>query len=116
MEYLDLTRVINTVFSQSPQPPCTYNLSLEKDTPINMFPILMNILVIGAKKLFGSDITPNKITEQQFDRLKKYIESIGYIVKYKFNYKIDNENVKPDTVNIWFEPYIFNINCKGILL
>jgi hypothetical protein len=114
MQFIDLSNIINTVFSQSPKPPCTYVLNFQKGKYFNVFHLLMNILIIGAKKLFGSDITPNKITETQFNRLKEYIESLGYIVKYKFNYKIENDNIIKDTVNIWFEPYMFISNCKGI--
>lgn len=113
MQLIDLSNIINTVFSQSPKPPCTYVLNAETGN-FNVFHVLMNILVIGAKKLFGSDITPNKITETQFDCLKQYIESIGYMVKYKFNYKIENDTIIKDTVNIWFEPYMFMSSCKGI--
>lgn len=113
MECIDISNIINVIFSESPKPPCTYGLNLQSSY-LNIFHILMNILIIGAKKLFGADITPNKITEKQFERLKQYIESLGYIVKYKYNYKIENDNIKADTINIWFEPYMYTSNCKGL--
>lgn len=89
----------NFLFSSYPKPPCSYNLNIDSD---NKFPVLFDILVNGAKKLYGDDIQPKNITEKQFDRLNEYIESIGYTIKYNYTF---NEN-EITHINIWFVPYI----------
>lgn len=115
MEHSTFTTVqdiVNTVFVQPPREPCTYRLTLT-DSPFNdarvaMFPFLMEILTSGAKKLFGDDITPQTISNQQFDKLKLYILSLGYQVKHNFTNRND-----ATLVNIWFEPYVCSRNCHG---
>lgn len=73
-----------------------------------MFPFLMEILVTGAKKLFGHDVTPQSISPNQFETLKAYMLSLGYKVKHNFV----NQN-QAVVVNIWFEPYNNKRNCHG---
>ena len=39
-----------------------------------MFQLLMSFLIAGAKHLYGNQITPEQISEKQFEELKDYIE------------------------------------------
>jgi hypothetical protein len=111
--------LINIIFVDSPKPPCTYNLSLPRDNSSTMFQLLMTLLISGAKKLYGENITPSDISEDQFEELKRYIESVGYVIKY--NYKNNNKNnnqieqtdIAPKIINIWFEQYIPLTDCHG---
>jgi hypothetical protein len=111
----NLEKVIETVFSKDPKPPCTYSISLSNELiekKISPFQLLMTILVDGAKYLFGQNITPDQITEKQFDLLKMYMESIGYSIKYNYNNNIQLTE-QPKIINIWFEEYIMKYDCHG---
>ena len=46
----------------------------------------MNILICGAKKIYGEDITADNITKAQLETLQRYMMSIGYIIKYNYTY------------------------------
>lgn len=54
--------------------------------------ILMIIFVNGARILFGENVTPENITEKQYDVLNYYMESIGYTCKYNYIKNEDNTN------------------------
>lgn len=77
-----------------------------------MLPILMNILILGAKKKFGNDITPKNMTPSQFEILQNYFKSFGFIVKYDFIM----ENNVPIKVNIWFDKYNPIKTCNGLTI
>lgn len=106
----DIQQLVDFIFSSYPKPPCSYNLNI--DAPSKL-PILLEILLAGARKLYGQHITPKQITEQQFDTLNDYMQSIGYTIKYNYTYAEDDENMITH-INVWFVPYIkpiFNNNC-----
>lgn len=113
-----LQNLVDIIFIRDPKPPCTYKIALPDDRQQNMFQLLMTLLICGARKLYGENITPSDISEYQFEELKRYIESVGYVIKY--NYKDinninsdENVNIKPRIINIWFEQYIPLIDCHG---
>lgn len=119
----NLDRVIKTVFSGDPRPPCTYSISLSNELVeknISPFQLLMKILVDGAKLLYGESVTPDQISDKQFEMLKMYMESLGYSIKY--NYTTHGEQFieqfieQPKIINIWFEKYRQNIDCHGRIL
>lgn len=98
------SEMINAIFENSPKDISTYSI---KSTS-RMFPILMEILITGTKKLYGNDITPSQVTHDQFRTLQKYIMSIGYKVMYNYT-----ENNMGKIINIWFEEIKKTIDCKG---
>lgn len=106
----NIQELVHMVFAQDPKPPLSYTIDLSKVHGITPFQFLMNILILGAQTLYGNDITPDKISEKQFNILKEYIASIGFDVKY--NYNMD-ENKKPISINIWFEQYMDKKDCHG---
>ena len=110
--FTTVENVVDTVFSKPPKEPCTYNLIVTDspfdDVRIAMFPFLMQILITGAKKLFGNQITPQTLTSMQFEKLQSYMLSLGYQIKYNYSQKNDNT-----FVNIWFQPYTQQRNCHG---
>jgi len=112
-------KLVDIIFVDSPKPPCTYNIALQNDKNPTMFQLLMTLLISGARKLYGKNITPSDINKYQFEELKRYIESIGYVIKYNYN-KIEQTNEATDigqqVINIWFEQYIPLLNCHGIPL
>ena len=121
METSNIETLVNVIFSKPPKPPCTYNLMLPETVIINqvvMFQLLMNFLIAGAKYLYGNYITPEQISEKQFEELKHYIESIGFVIKYNYKYLTNDETNYPDNlsplehprvINIWFEKYFEKI-------
>ena len=110
---MDTLSIVNVVFAKEPLPPYTYNIALAEDAyNVTLFQLLMNILMCGAKKVYGEFITADNLTKDQFEELQKYMMSIGYIIKYNYTYNKENIPIK---VNIWFEPYMFNSKCNGII-
>jgi hypothetical protein len=111
----NLDKVIEIIFSGTPKPPCTYSVIC--DLNISPFQLLMKILVDGTKHLYGESITPDQISEEQFNMLKMYMESIGYSIKYNYSYK-DNIQFTEKTkiINIWFEQYYVKTDCHGRVL
>lgn len=105
MEFFDINLFINNIFNGIPKPPCTFSIKF-KDMPLQQRnKLLFKILVTGAKKIFGNQITIDNIDNHQFNILDKYIQSMGY----KINYKISESN---DYV-IWFEKLNIIKNCNG---
>lgn len=110
---MDTLSIVNVVFAKEPLPPYTYNIALAEDAyNVTLFQLLMNILMCGAKKIYGDFITAENLTKRQFEELQKYMMSIGYIIKYNYTYNKENIPIK---VNIWFEPYMYNSKCNGII-
>lgn len=117
-KYATVSDVVELLFNKSPVSPCTYNIfTSEKPTDderVNMFPFLLEIFIKGAKKLYGDNITPQTMTQQQFNTLKNYMLSIGYLTKYNYTFTDDDiEKKKPIMVNIWFEPFKVTVDCHG---
>lgn len=117
METQTLNSLIKTIFTGPPRPPCTYTIAVSDDQNTTLFQLLMSILITGAKFLYGESITPSDISQEQFDELKLYIESIGYQIKYNYT-NVGDENIpdelKPRIINIWFEPIPPpQIDCHG---
>ena len=116
----NMETLVEMIFSKPPNPPCTYTLMLPENSNVNqviMFQLLMNFLISGAKKLYGNDVTPEKISDKQFQELKYYIESIGYMIKYNYNEPtnslISSTQNNNKVINIWFEKYFEQIDCHG---
>ncbi len=120
--------IINQIFTRPPQPPCTYTIALIDDKQnITMFQFLMNVLIAGAKKLYGEDISAQNLTQEQFNTLKMYMGSLGYFIKYNYTFIKDSKKfdldpktarktapeLSPVCINIWFEPYIIHTDCHG---
>ncbi len=112
MESKSLQDLVNIIFSKPPKPPCTYMLTQDSSN-VTYFQLLMSLLISGAKILYGENITPNDITDNQFKELQSYIESVGFRIKYNFS-DVELNGEKQRVINIWFEPFLDNINCHGI--
>lgn len=119
----NIESLVDMIFSKPPKPPCTYTLMLPETVVVNqviMFQLLMSFLIAGAKHLYGNHITPEQISENQFDELKHYIESVGYVICYNYRYLTDEEltsryltDEQPRVINIWFEKYFEKTDCHG---
>jgi len=114
-----VSQIIDLLFSKPPGKPGVYKVIIPSTGRPNsdeynasIFPYLMSILIGGAKRLFGEEITPAQMSESQFDLLKKYMLSIGYQVKHEYKF-IEPESTIPGIINIWFEPYSPLIDCHG---
>ena len=113
MEAKSLDHLVNKIFCYPPKPPCTYTIAVAQQLSdhVTLFQLLMTILIIGAKHIYGEHITPNDITSEQFEELKSFIASIGYTLKHNYR-KVEGTNVQ--MINIWFEPIVKKMNCHGI--
>jgi hypothetical protein len=104
--------LVDMVFTSPPKSPGSIQLSVVGDEK-NMLPVLMNILVLGSRKLFGNTIQPDQITVSQLNTLQDYFHSMGYIIK--FNYSFTPEGI-PFKINIWFEKFKKLTKCNGTLI
>ena len=111
MQFSTLQQLVDIVFASPPLPACTYNICLQDDGKsdhnVVVFPFLMNILVGGAKKLYGDKVNPQTISAAQFEMLKRYIRSLGYNVKHTFWHGVGDT-----VVNIWFERLKRSTDCQ----
>lgn len=110
MSEVELSKMIQVVFSNPPENPNSYKLDLSVDD-IEMTDeildqlakstsnILMNIFISGCKILFGEDITPSNITDDQFQLINKYIHSFGYNTHYEYTY---SDNKIPTKLDVYF--------------
>jgi hypothetical protein len=119
MSEVDLNKMITIVFSQPPAESGAYKLDLSVDTSVEQDPefanelakttanVLMNIFISGCQILFGNQVTPANITEDQFTIVNKYINSFGYQTHYEYTYTDtinDNGEIikKPNNLNVYF--------------
>lgn len=100
----DAFKVFEVIFNEEPKEPNTYNLRLDTSNPDNesvlLDDVLINIFFTGLKILFGEECNLQNITQDQYNLIDKYMNSLGY--KVIFNYEYDDNNV-PLHVKIWFE-------------
>jgi len=114
VENANLYQLINLIFTIDPKPPNSIAVDIDKlanDQNLTVFQSLMTILMNGARILFGQNVSAENITTEQHNLLKKYIQSIGYELCHEYKY---DDNGIPLMVNVYFLPYIGNINCHGI--
>jgi hypothetical protein len=109
---MSVLEIVDAIFTKPPQEACSLRVELSEYSNGNLFHLLMDIMMQGAKCLFGNDISVHNISLKQFDILNQYIRSFGFNIKHNFT-KTPNNDI---LVNIWFEPYIGNRTCHGIPL
>jgi hypothetical protein len=115
---VNLTFMIDQIFSEEPQTAHFYHLDLEstneneqststdlsesseKIRSQNTANVLMTIFFNGCKKLYGENFGINNLTKEQFDHANKYIQSFGYNTLYE--YQLNEEKV-PVSLQVWFE-------------
>ena len=100
---MDFTKVINKIFLEAPKQKNYFDLKLDPgdnfNKNVNFNDILINIFITGCKTLYGENTEPNKITNEQFNNVNLYMESLGYTTHYEYIY---NENNIATNINIWF--------------
>lgn len=101
---------IENLFSQSPKPPCSVNINLTN--PDNKLNTLMTILLNGAKYLYGPNVSPRNLSQEQFEFLQYYFNSMGYIIRYKKIF-LDVEQTILCKVDIWFDKLKRQTTCDG---
>lgn len=99
-----ILKLINYIFSETPKPPCTFKFPLQNLNHTEKNKLLWNILVVGAKKIYGDSISVNTIEPHQFFKLDQYIQSIGYKLRYQSC---------PDGTLIWFDKLTVLNLCNG---
>lgn len=94
-----INNFVNMIFTNEPVSPKSYVFEY-KGSEEQLNHILINILINGSKKIFGESTYIPNISQEHFNFLNKYIESIGYIAKREFKY---NEQQEIIDVRIWFQ-------------
>lgn len=110
MDVFSIEDFVENLFSQRPKPPCSVNLQLTN--PTKKIETLMSILLNGAKYLYGSTISPNNLTQDQFQFLQSYFHSIGYVIRYKKEFLDDEEKIL-FKIDIWFDELKRQTTCDG---
>ena len=98
---MNINVFVNHIFSGDPKPPCTFTIHLPKKE-INK--ILWHILVTGARKIYGNTISIDTIQPYQVCLLDKYIQSLGFKIKYD---KISSG------ILVWFDKIKTTTLCNG---
>lgn len=113
---VSVKQLVDDIFTKPPRDMCFYKVNLrglstsdKSEYNVRMFPYLMDIFISGARVLFGESITPQVMTTDQFELLKKYMMSIGQKVMHRY----DNNPDGTVLINIWFEPINVAIDCRG---
>lgn len=107
----NLHHIAQHIFSQPPAPPFSYQLGLDHPVPEGEdaaqyhFEILSYLLIWGARYLYGQDVHPATMTEDQFDRLRAYMISTGYVPL--LNSETDEDRART-TIRITFEPFQYH--------
>lgn len=105
-----IDEIVNCVFGPNiPMRPGSINLRFSHD-PALVNKILSNIMILGAKKIFGDSVSPSNITQKQFLLLNDYFHSMNYNIKYTPNV---NHNNEISGYHVTYEPYIHNVKCNG---
>jgi hypothetical protein len=97
---IDLNDMITNIFSDCPKDPKSIHLSFDITDEYELFKILVNILTNGMKILYGDDnnkVDINKITAENFNNIKKYFNSFGFIIKYKYEIPLEKITID-DTI------------------
>lgn len=112
---VNLTFMIDQIFSEEPQTAHFYHLDLEttneneaststdlseKVQSQNTANVLMTIFFNGCKKLYGENFGINNLSQEQFEHANKYIQSFGYNTRYEYQF---NEEKAPVSLQVWFE-------------
>jgi hypothetical protein len=91
------------IFMSEPKEPNTLNLRLDPDDPnnanVNIYDILINVYLNGMSTLFGNQVNPGNINNEQYNLLNKYMASLGYHANYETK---KNEYNVPTHVEISF--------------
>ena len=80
----NLYGIAEQICSRPPQPPCTIQLMMDHDVPTSSdvndfeFDLLRTFTMACFKILFGDNVNPLELSEQQMDKLQNYINSLGY--------------------------------------
>lgn len=104
---------VEDLFSKNPQSPCTINFMLHYQNKSSKLEVLMKVLILGARYLYGNSIQPENLTNEQFEYLQSYFHSFGQIIRFK---KIYNKNNQLLNIDIWFEEFKRLITCDGRVL
>jgi hypothetical protein len=100
----DAFQVFEIIFKEEPKPSNTYDLKLDESNPenanIKIDDILINVFFNGMKILYGETTNLRNITQEQYENLNKYMQSLGYNAIFEYEYDDDNF---PINVKVWFE-------------
>lgn len=119
-QLISVSDLVEMIFTHPPRDACTLNVQLVSSVNpatdrdmynVQMFPYLMDIFINGAVILFGQTVTPQNMTDDQFELLKKYMLSLGHKVMHRYEECADGKVL----VHIWFEPMI-NKKTSGMLI
>jgi hypothetical protein len=95
-----INNLVDIVFKDTPNVPNAFLVELDGDSdPKLLYDLLVNVLLLGIKKLYGKEATPAVFIydEELYALLNEYMQSIGYNLNYK---------VKDGNLEIWFDKYV----------
>lgn len=76
--------IANQICSQSPKPPCSYQLIMDHDVDKDIeFDLIKDFTLACVHILFGTECTPCDLSEEQYDKLNSYVKSVGYVMNVK---------------------------------
>ena len=106
---------VERVFQLEPNPPFSFRLQFLEEIDMQLLrKMLAYFIMTGAKMLYKKELA--ELSENQIDKLKEYLLSIGYLVEYKVDTsdtkKTDwnKEGIKVNHFIIDFKPASQSLN------
>jgi len=108
-----IEELTKTVFSSEPKPPKSFLISFSENCMREVFEALLTFLVDGMKSLYAKEngqVYMAELTTEQIDKLKKYMNSIGFDLIITEYGQIEWEtNIFPYFVQFNNMPYDFSV-------
>ena len=93
---INLDDMIDKIFKNYPSNPNTIKLTFDSKDENELFKILIHILTEGLKILYGNNngtVDLDYLTKEEFDKVKSYFKSFGFILNCKVDKVLDINNI-----------------------
>lgn len=101
-ENIEVEDLIEKIFGNYPKQEKTIQLSFETTNLKEVYENLIEIYVKGLKKLYGEGdkVFLDKMNVKDFDKMNKYMNSIGFNSHYKIFFNYEPDIIKYDKIII----------------
>lgn len=80
----NIYKIAEQICSVPPSPPCSIQFIMDHETDADVeFDLLRDFALACMEILFGPNVTPQDLSETDFEKLNNYIKSVGYLLVVK---------------------------------
>jgi len=99
--------IAKQICAEPPRAPCSFQLIMDHEVDSDIeFDLIRDFTLSCLRILFGEQVTPHDLNEQQIDLLNSYVKSVGYVLtidiietESEYQYKIKFDRYKPFKTN-----------------